>query len=233
MKIGAIIAARMSSKRLPGKVLRKIQDKPLLWYILSRLELLPTIKHNLVIATSSMTEDDIISHFGADNGIPVFRGELDRVAIRLHEAAKINAFDYFFRINGDSPFVDIQLYKQAIAALDERQYDLVTNLLVRSYPYGVSVELIKTSAMAKAIENMSCAEDFEHSTQVFYRNPDRFEIKNILRQGENLQHLRLTIDNAEDLKRFENFITIQGVARWTNFSYLDAICIYENCGAKK
>lgn len=229
MKIGAIIAARMSSTRLPGKVLRTIKDKPLLWYILSRLKTSSSLWENCVVATSSMKEDDRVAEYCEKNGVSVFRGELDRVAVRLYEAATHFGFDYFFRVNGDSPFVDLDLFSKAIDRINHRDCDLVTNLKPRSFPYGVAVELIKTEALGRAIKQMQSPLDFEHPTAIIYDNPEIYSIENILREGESLDDCRLTVDTEEDFELFNDFIKTSSI-KWNTLSYVDAVRAYGNTG---
>ena len=114
MKIGVIIQARMSSERYPSKVLTEVNKKPLLSYIIDRLRF--SCKYqNIVIATSLEKSDNPIENFCLENGILFFRGDLENVSLRMLEASKINDFDGFVRVNGDSPLVDPHIINKAVS----------------------------------------------------------------------------------------------------------------------
>jgi len=207
MCIGAIIACRLDSQRLPGKALKEAAGRPLLGYVLDRCRRISWLAHRAVIATTNRSVDDPIAEFARSERVPVFRGALEDVAGRMLNTAWEHGFDFFFRINADSPFLESALLEQAAGLLDENDYDLVTNIFPRSYPYGVSVELIRTAALASARSGFASSDDAEHVTRFFYDNSHRFRIRNLRRRGEDLSQARLTVDTPEDWPWFQQIMS--------------------------
>lgn len=219
-EVGGVIVARLDSRRLPGKVLRAVSGKPLLYYVVSRCR--QVLSSNIVVATSDRPVDDPIASYCQEQGIGVFRGAAENVAGRVAKCVADREWEYFFRINADSPFFDPPLAARAKDIAATGEYDLITNLNPRSFPYGVSVELLKSSSFRAAEKHMCLPEHFEHVTLFLYRNIERFKYYNILRDGDDLSHVRLTVDTMDDLRKFESIIkTFEG--RWTSLSYGDVL----------
>src|SRR6187401_1254787 len=145
MIAGAIVVARLDSRRLPGKVLADIGGEPLLWYVISRVQLVRAFEGRVVIATSDRPVDDPLADCCQARGWPVFRGSADDVAGRLLACAEHHGWEWFARINGDSPLTDPELLGEACEVASFDDHDFVTNLQPRSFPYGVSAELLRTS----------------------------------------------------------------------------------------
>jgi spore coat polysaccharide biosynthesis protein SpsF len=222
---GGIIVCRFDSQRLPGKVLREVCGRPLLAYILDRCRKTVDPGGRLVVATTNRPTDDPIASYCTENGYEIYRGDPDNVAGRVLACARTLGLEWFFRLNGDSPFVEANLLSQGWKAACTGEYDLVTNLCPRSYPYGVSVELIRTVAFERAYRQMRDPEDFEHVTRFLYRNIEQFRYYNLMREGRDLSALRLTVDTPEDLAMFAKAVSILG-DRWSAATYLDAAAVY-------
>ena len=223
MVTGLILPCRFDSKRLPGKALREVHGQPLLSYV---LEACHACGEQVVVATTERTVDDPIAVFCRDRGVAAFRGDLDDVAGRLLSCSRAFAFDFFFRANGDSPFVDPDLVRRARNVAASGSFDLVTNLKPRSYPYGMSVELVRTEAFEKAHERMSSPEDLEHVTRYLYRYSDEFPYHNIeYPDGEDFSDVRLTIDESPDLDRFANFVE-QVDVHWPHVELARTVAFY-------
>ncbi len=197
------IQARLNSKRLPNKVLMKINGKHLLKYLLERIEKIPNLFFTIV--TSKNKSDDDIYNFCQQNNINCFRGPLKNVSKRMLEAAMFYNADYFIRINGDSPFIDKSIIIKAIQIFEKGNYDLVTNVFKRTYPIGQSVEIIRTETFKTAFEKMSSQEHFEHVTKYFYENSSYYKIKNFSNKID-LSSYRLVVDLNEDFKRIKYII---------------------------
>ena len=146
MTVAIIVQARMSSDRLPGKVLAPISGRPLLGHLLDRLG---RVRGALgpVVATSDRSEDDAIESFCASVTVPCHRGSRDDVALRLEEAAAEAGADAIARVCADSPVLDPALVVEAIETFEVAQPDLVTNTFPRTYPKGQSVEVIDVDAL--------------------------------------------------------------------------------------
>ena len=203
MKIGAIVQARMSSQRLPDKVLTMVNGKPLLQYLLERLNHCSSIDQT-VVATSEDKSDDPIAVFCHEYGALCFRGPLKNVAKRFYMVIEKYNLDAFVRVCCDSPMLDQKLIDQGVQ-LFNGEFDIVTNISPRSYPVGQSVEVIRTSTFKKVYEKMSKPDHFEHVTKYFYENSDEFRIKNFS-NDKDLSSYRLVVDTPEDLKRIEKII---------------------------
>lgn len=194
----AIIQARMSSRRLPGKALRPVAGKPLLRWVFERLSNAGELS-SLVVATSDSTSDNPIHDYCLEHNIAVHRGSLESVAQRLLDCAREQGADEFVRISGDSPLIDPALVNQAIVLQRVSSCDLSTNVQFRSFPKGQSVEVIRTESLARALPRMEQPEDFEHVTRYLYAHPDDFLINNFS-CDEPMGHLQLSIDTVEDLE---------------------------------
>ena len=172
----AIIQARLSSKRLPFKVLRELNGEPLIMHVLKRV-LRSNLVERTIIATSSKKTDDKLTDYLSDKKISFYRGSLENVAERMLGCAKKLGAEEFIRINGDSPLIDPMIIDKAILLNKKDNYDLCTNVLTRTFPKGQSVEIIKTEILNKHIKSFSKTEK-EHVTEFFYKNANKFKIKN-------------------------------------------------------
>lgn len=205
-RIGAIVQARMSSRRLPGKVLRPLAGKPLLEHLLGRLSRADGVDR-LVLATSVAVEDDAIERFALSRNVPCHRGPLDDVASRLLEAAHAYNFDAVVRINGDSPLIDPAIVSSVVRLFREEVPDLATNVFPRSFPKGQSVEAISIAALARVAAGT--ADDREHVTPYIYRNAGDFRIRN-LAAATPRPALQLSVDTEEDFRRIERIMRAAG-----------------------
>ena len=203
MNTDVIVQARMSSQRLPNKVLTMINGKPLLQNLLERLTHCSSIDQ-IVVATSEDKSDDPIAVFCHEYGALCFRGSLQNVAKRFYMALEKYNLDAFVRVCCDSPMLDQKLIEQGVK-LFNRECDLVTNTLPRSYPVGQSVEVVSSSTFKKIYEKMSRPDHFEHVTKYYYEHSDEFRIKNFS-NDKDLSSYRLVVDTPEDLKRIEKII---------------------------
>lgn len=204
MRIGAIVQARMTSTRLPGKVLRRVRDRPLLQYLLERLQRCDRLD-GVTVATSVDPSDDPIETFCVEFGVSCYRGSLDDVARRCADAAGSRGWDAFVRLCADSPLLDPALVDRAIAEYRSREVDLVTNIFPRSYPHGQSVEVVRTSEFTRVVELMTSADDRQHVTRYYYRHAERYRIYNV-RSEVNYGDLVLAVDTPGDLQRFETLV---------------------------
>lgn len=198
MKIGAIIPARMSSQRLPGKVLLPLAGKPVLKYV---VEAARRAVPRVVVATSLETSDDPIAKFCSENNVPCFRGSLSDVAGRFLRALEHTGWEAAVRVSADSPLLDWRLIKLAVIIFEPGGIDVVTNVYPRTFPKGQSVEVVAYDALRRAYPNMSLAER-EHVTSYFYANSGRWQVKNFV-SGHDWSSIRLCVDTPEDMAMIE------------------------------
>ena len=207
-KLIGIILARVDSARLPGKALRLVNGVPLIGYVIERAMRITNLK-SLVLATTERLVDDKLVDYAIKKGIDVCRGSFQDVALRILKCAKDLEADYFIRLNGDSPFLDPDLISSATEYCLNRQFDLITNLASRTFPYGISVEIIKCSTYEKVYQSMN-DEEREHVTQYFYRHKENFIIKDISSPYPELSNIRMVVDVKEDIDIMERVIAHLG-----------------------
>ena len=212
MKTGTIIQARMSSKRLPGKVLREVSGNPLLQYLWERLKRCKELDF-LIVATSIENSDDPIAQFCNDQNIQYYRGDLKNVASRFSEIAKIYDLDAFVRVSGDSPLLDTSLVEKAIQIFNSTSSDLVTNVMPRTFPSGQSVEVLRVKTFQLAYQKMKHEEDLEHVTRYIYRNPEKFKIENFASK-KDFGECHLSVDTALDVEKFILFTSQMERPHW-------------------
>ena len=156
----------------------------------------------LIVATSDQQSDQPIAEFCLREGIHYARGSLVNVADRFRQIAVGEHADAFVRISGDSPLLDPALVDQAIDYYDHGNWDLVTNVLTRTFPRGQSVEVIRSGTFFKTCKTLVTNEQREHVTKAFYENPQAFRIRSFT-SDTDLGHVNLCIDTREDLGKIE------------------------------
>lgn len=201
MKIGAVILSRLDSARLPGKALLEVGGRTLLGYVLEFCRKADGID-TIALATSDRLVDEPLSDFAKMNGISCIRGSLDNVADRFLCAMETLNLDAAVRINGDSPLINPRLISDCIQRLKEGNFDLVSNVPKRTYPYGMSVEVVGRNAMRHACAVMSDLKHQEHVTKYFYDNQDNFNISIVTSGEPRFSKVQLAIDTREDFERF-------------------------------
>ena len=144
----AIIQSRMTSKRYPGKMLAPFLGKPVLAHVVNRIKK-TKIKPKIILATSKNHTDDPLVVYAKHLSIEVVRGSHEDVLSRFILTLKKFNCDSFFRVCGDSPLLLPVLFDKAKSIYNEGNYDLVTNVFPRTFPTGMSVELINTSIFIK------------------------------------------------------------------------------------
>lgn len=196
MKTIIIVQSRMTSTRLPGKVLLPLAGEPMLVRLLERLRRVQRAD-GIVIATTTNASDDPIAALCAQQGVPCHRGsELD-VLSRYADAARLHAADVVVRITSDCPLIDPALIDQLIAVYEEGDSDYVSNMLPPTWPYGMAVEVFSATALAQAHAEATQDAEREHVTPFIYWHPQRYRLRNVA-SPVALSHHRWTVDTPED-----------------------------------
>jgi len=193
-----IIQARMNSNRLPGKVLRELHGKPLLGWTIKRVRSASQIKR-IIVATSDQQSDDPIEDYCRTTGEVCYRGSLNNVANRFAEILKIEKAEAFVRISGDSPLIDPQIVDLAVGLYQQTHCDLVTNIMLRTFPKGQSVEVLNSKTFINVNYSMTDVLDQEHVTAYYYKNLENFRVVSFT-SGEDAASIQLSVDTAEDLQ---------------------------------
>lgn len=201
LKIVVVVQARMSSSRLPGKVLFPILGESLLYRMIERLR---RVKYpiDIVVATSTDETDKIIEVVCQDKHIEFYRGQLHDLLDRHYQVGLLTEADAVIKIPADCPLIDPKIIDKVIDFYlqHENQYDYISNLHPATYPDGNDVELMTFDALERAWQEGRRPLELEHTTPYFWENPDKFRIANIAWESGldySMSH-RFTIDYYED-----------------------------------
>lgn len=205
MRIFICVQCRLSSARLPGKILKKINNKPLVFYIIEKLKK-TILKEYVFILTSTSKTDKKLIDYCKKNNVKFYTGPLNNVYKRFEDFSKKFEADAIIRLSGDSPLIDTNLINNFIHLTEfTKKHDIITNLFPRTFPSGQSVEVIFKTAFKKVIKKKMSPHNKEHVTSYFYENPSQFSILNISCPYQH-KFPKLSIDTQEDLNKFERFI---------------------------
>jgi spore coat polysaccharide biosynthesis protein SpsF len=206
MKIGVIIEARMSSTRLPGKVLMKVNNKSMLQLIIDRVNVIKKIDTTIVATTINKKDDEIIDWCKLKK-IKFFRGSEDNVLNRVYKAAKKFRLRTIILITGDCPLIDHNIISQVLNIYLNNNADYVSNSHIRTYPDGMDVQIFNYKSLSKSNILAKNKIEKEHVTLNIRRNPKIF--KPIYVMAPNNLHwpeLGLTLDEIGDFKLIKKII---------------------------
>ena len=193
-----IVQARMGSSRLPGKVLKLINNQPVLGHIINRLKRVAKIEQ-IVVATSDLDIDTPIAEFCNTNAIACYRGSESDVLQRFYDAATKYQGDVIIRITGDCPLIDAEIIEAMLSEYDT-QTDYFSNCHPRrTVPVGLDTEIFSYAALSRLINETKDTYDHEHVTPYFYKNPGIFTLRTFESLNFDLRY-RLTLDTREDFE---------------------------------
>lgn len=197
MKILAIVQARMGSSRLPGKVMRHIDGRPMIELLLRRLARADLIDQVIVATTLNDNECDLIKHV-SKLGFDVFQGSENDVLGRYYQAAKKYSADVVVRITGDCPLVDPSLVDDIVTAYLSKQVDFLSNTMPPTYPDGLDTAVFSFAALEKANNNAKTKHEREHVSP-YIRESGQFTLDSFC-SPVDYSSQRWTVDNADDLQ---------------------------------
>jgi spore coat polysaccharide biosynthesis protein SpsF len=228
MKIVSTIEARMTSSRLPEKVMMEAAGKPMLGHLIERLKLVNSIDH-IVIATTTNASDDCIEEFASNMDVGIFRGDEDDVMNRVIGAGQSADADVIVEITGDCPIIDPEIIEQTIQVYKHNSVDYVSNNNVRSYPDGMDVQVFALDLLEKSAKMTDDLLDHEHVTLHIRNNPEIFSRINLFSTPELYQpDLGLTLDEKEDYILLKKIIEHFYDTGNPFFSCLDVIRFLKN-----
>jgi len=224
-KKGALlIYARNGSSRLPNKALKEIGRYKLIELVINRvINLQNTLPIQIYLATSNLSENDNLVSFVEELGISVFRGDENDLVDRTIDFIKQMRYKCIARVNGDCPFVDIELIAEGFKYINQ-DYDFVTNLKNRTYPYGVAVEWFKSGFYIK-MANDIYENEKEHVTKHLYRKISEINHYSI-ESSSNNSDISLTIDTQQDYERIKLIFEKYSKASQLKLSYKNIINDY-------
>lgn len=219
-----IVQARMTSTRLPGKVLLPLAGEPMLTRLVERLRRVQRAD-GIVIATTTNATDDPIAALCEHLGVPCHRGSEHDVLSRYADAARLHGADVVVRITSDCPLIDPALIDQVIATHDEGGNDYVSNMLPPTWPYGMAVEVFSAAALQQAHAEATQPAEREHVTPFIYWHPERYRLRN-LASPVDLSHHRWTVDTPEDYELVRRLFDHLMPTR-PNFTQSDVLALLE------
>jgi len=217
-----IIQARLSSTRLPGKVLKSVLGKPLLWYLIDRVKQAKEIK-NVVIATTTNEVDAPIVEFARLNGIDLFRGSETDVLGRYYEAALQHKADIIVRVTSDCPLIDPEIIDSTIRLYKSSGAQYAANTVppeTSKYPDGTDVEVFGIEALKRAHEECKDPFDREHVTFYFWKRNNGFRLTQ-LKYDKDYSKYRFTIDYPEDFEVIK--FVFEELKRRGSFGHMEEI----------
>ena len=206
MKTAIIVQARMTSTRLPGKVLKPILGKPLLEYQIERLQRVKLADEILIATTTNETDEPIVELCNR-LAVAYFRGSEEDVLGRYYQAATEHKADLVVRVTSDCPLIDPKVIDEVIDFYLKNQsnYDYVSNSLERTYPRGMDTEVFSFSTLQQAFWEATAQPDREHVTPFIHRQSARYRLGHVI-YSEDCSHHRWTVDTAEDFELIQKII---------------------------
>lgn len=196
-----IIQARMSSTRLPGKSMKTLSGKPLLWHVIDRVSRSRKAKR-IIVATSTQSEDDAIEKFCRESGTACYRGSLDNVLERYYEAARVYGVETIVRITADCPLIDPEIIDRCVSSFEQSGADYVSNVAPgpRTFPRGLDTEVFSFSVLEKAYRQGREPYEQEHVTPYIVENKrGEFSIgQTVVADEAYAGNFRLVVDYPAD-----------------------------------
>jgi spore coat polysaccharide biosynthesis protein SpsF len=223
MKIVATIEARMTSTRLPGKVLLPVLGKPMLHYLIQRLRAAPSIQA-IVLATTTNATDDALAGFAEEEGVLVYRGSEDDVMGRVIGAGEAAGGDVIVEITGDCPIIDPDIVEQAIRMFRQNAgAAYVSNGHIRSYPDGMDTQVFRLETLKRSAAMTNAPLDREHVTLHIRNHPELFRAVHMVAPPSlHWPELGLTLDEPADYRLLSKIIETLAPAN-PLFSCLDTL----------
>jgi spore coat polysaccharide biosynthesis protein SpsF len=204
VKVIAIIQARVGSTRLPGKVMYPLNGRHVLEHVVARTES-ATLIDEVIVATSTEQQDDVIadriSHFVTD----VFRGSESDVLGRMYDAARAADADVIVRITGDCPLIDPETIDAVVQPIQDGATQYAANIFERTFPRGLDVEAFTFKSFERVSNEATEPHHREHVTPYYREELGRFKTASITSdavfddsQFQDRDDLRLTLDEAAD-----------------------------------
>jgi spore coat polysaccharide biosynthesis protein SpsF len=211
--LAVVAQARMTSSRLPGKVLRPLDgSKPTLQFLIERVRHC-TRAETLVVATSDEPTDDPVADLCQRLGVTLHRGPLHDVAGRYLAVVERFGLDAFVRVTGDSPLIDQRLIDHGIDLFRQGGADIVTNAFPSTFASGHSLEVVDAAVFRGAYAEMSEPAHLEHVTKYVYDNPAAFRIRNFTHDPDE-GALNVSLDTEDDARLIEAILARMDRPHW-------------------
>ena len=199
-KVGIIIQARMGSKRFPGKIMKKVNGKPILYYMINQIKK-SRLSDKIILATSIKKENNIVRNFCKKNKLSCFSGSENNLVNRYYLCAKEHRLDVIVRLTADCPLIDPEIIDLCIKKFLSKKYDFVANTSPpynKTYPDGDDVEVFSFKTIENVNKVCKSKKDLEHVTPYIWRKNKKFKLYRF-NLKKNLSKYRFTLDYKEDL----------------------------------
>ncbi len=206
-----IVQARMSSTRLPGKVLELLGKVPLIEYQLRRIKEAKLVQEIVVATSDDDSDNPLVSHLDSIHQ-PYVRGSLHDVLSRYIKVIDMYEPAYFIRITGDCPLVMPEMLDSMILEFEKFEIDYLSNALEPTFPDGLDVEIVKASALRRVNELPISSTEREHVTLGIYSRPEEFIIKNYP-NAKDISSERWTVDYPADLDFVRNVVAFESTQK--------------------
>ena len=227
----AIVQARMSSSRLPGKVMLDLAGKPMILRQLERITRAQRLS-GIVVATSTDPSDDPLAELLTRHGYNLVRGSLDDVLGRFVQVLDEYRPTTVARITADCPLISPTVIDQVVEAFSSADVDYCSNTLVPTYPDGLDVEIVRADVLRDVHRNTTDTAEQEHVTLGIYRHPETYRILNFRDpSGDDHSDLRWTVDNAEDFT-FVEWVVGNVHRENHDFDYADVLTLLDQHPAR-
>ncbi|MDT8899083.1 glycosyltransferase family protein [Thermanaerothrix sp. 4228-RoL] len=225
--IVAILQARMSSSRLPGKVLLDLAGRPVLAWGVERARRSRFVDR-VIVATTTEAADDPIVAFCQARGYPWWRGHPYDVLDRFYQAARHFQADIIVRLTADCPLIDPELIDATVEALLQQGADFAANRLPppwrRTYPIGLDVEVCTFNALERAWREATAPHQREHVMPYLYEVEGRFHTV-ILNAEADYGQVRWTVDTPQDLEVVRKLVALLGER--DDFNWREALAVWQ------
>jgi spore coat polysaccharide biosynthesis protein SpsF (cytidylyltransferase family) len=222
MDVVVITQARTGSSRLPNKVLKRIQGKTLLQIHIDRIKQAREVD-DIYIATTTQKEDDTIVKLANTLNIKSSRGSKEDVLDRFYQTVKNIKPKFIVRLTSDCPLIDPKLLDEVISQAKNQDLDYYANIIEERYPDGQDIEVFKFTALEKAHSETILKSDREHVT-TYIRNNSSCKGGKLFRSNnhgleQNYNHVRLTVDEPQDLEVIRQIIKDLGFDKgWKTYA---------------
>lgn len=219
----AVIEARMTSSRMPGKPLLYAAGLSMLEHLIKRLKAVPSIDQ-IVLATTVNRDDEPLVHLAVKRGISVFQGDENDVMQRVIDAGSWVNAEVVVEITADCPIIDPEIIEQTIRMFKAHQVDYVSNALIRSYPDGMDTQVFRLDTLKRSAAMTSERLDHEHVTLHIRNHPEHFSRIHLVAPPEiHWPDLGLTLDERSDYELIKQIIEHFEAINNPMFSCLDVV----------
>jgi len=194
----AIIQARMTSTRLPGKILADIAGRPLLYHVVNRARQ-ARLFDLVTVATTDRPTDDPTEDCCRRLGVPCFRGSETDVLDRFYRAAEASRAEVVARLTADCPLLDPPVIDSVVGMLRDGGLDYVSNTRPPTFPDGLDVEAMKRETLGRAWREAQLPSEREHVTPYIWKQPEMFRLGNVA-NDKDYSKMRWTVDEPADLE---------------------------------